>query len=197
MLSIYDQSKIFNRNVMIKVADSQESKILGELIDMNNSQIKNIYNSTFEQLTKSYRNDYFYRSIIATKIFLSRHSLEKSILMHELRIGCVKADLVILNGSSTAYEIKSDVDSFERLEKQLQFYLQVFDYNYVVLPDYKLNKLGLFPANVGVICLTNNNTFKIVKKAKSNVINVNPNTIFDTLRINECQSRASSTISRS
>jgi hypothetical protein len=137
-------------------------------------------------LIKNYRSDFVFRSLIAQKIFLSRHSLSKSVLINELRIGTTKADMVILNGSSTAYEIKSDIDNFARLSNQLTQYIKVFDYVFVVVSHKRLhNVLDSVSNNVGIMVLSESNKIRTQRKAISNKRNVIPSVIFDTLRKDE------------
>ncbi len=190
MTNLYDLQKLFSKKVLLNLAeDVEDNLIYHSLSSYNMNSFSKLYDFLFSEFSTKYRNDLFYRNLIATKIFLSRHSLDKSILINELRIGKSKADLVIINGSSTAYEIKSDVDNLDKLDKQLQDYLKVFDFTYVVIAEENANKLiSVLPAKVGLITLTPKNTFNTLIKSTSNKDNVNPDTIFRSLRINEYKS---------
>ncbi|MBL7149227.1 MAG: sce7726 family protein [Candidatus Cloacimonetes bacterium] len=190
MTNLYDLQKLFSEEVLINLAEGIEDKLVQKsYLNYNMNSFSKLYDFVFSEFSKKYRNDLFYRNLIATKIFLSRHSLDKSVLINELRIGKSKADLVILNGSSTAYEIKSDVDNLDKLDKQLQDYLRVFDFTYVVIAEENATKLvSILPAKVGLISLTPKNTFKTIIKATSNKDYVDPDTIFRSLRINEYKS---------
>lgn len=189
MENLYDLQKLFSEKVLINLAEGLDNNFLQKSFNNSNTNsFPEYYELLFSSFSKSYRNDLYYRNLIVTKIFLSRHSLEKSIILNELRIGKSRADLVILNGSSTGYEIKSDVDNLNKLNKQLQNYLQAFDFTYIVLPEFKLNDLENLPIKVGIICLTKNNTLKTIKKAISNARNIDKNIVFNTLRIDEYKS---------
>lgn len=137
-------------------------------------------------LFKSYRNEYIYKNAIANKILLGRHSLNTSHMLTEFRVGNCKADVVVVNGTSAVYEIKSELDSFSRLENQVKNYLKIFDYINVITSASQVNKLkSILPDKVGILLLTNRNTISTIRESKSNRKNTNPSILFDSLRKNE------------
>src|SRR5690606_10514895 len=73
-----------------------------------------------------HRDEYIYRAAISQKVLMGTHSLRTASMLNEFRIGDCKADLVILNGTATVYEIKSERDSLVRLVKQVESYKRVF-----------------------------------------------------------------------
>lgn len=83
------------------------------------------------------------------------------------------ADVVVSNGHSVAYEIKSELDSTKRLEAQTKGFSEIFEYVHVVYwaDKFTLDELNL-PNNVGAIKSYWNNKgeicFKKVKNAKIN-----------------------------
>ena len=91
----------------------------------------------YRLLFEHYRCEYVYKNAIATKIFLSRHSLQSSLMTDEIRSVKSRGDVAILNGTSTVYEIKSHYDSFDRLDGQLADYKRVFDHIYLVTTEKK------------------------------------------------------------
>ncbi|WP_390899973.1 sce7726 family protein [Yersinia aleksiciae] len=61
----------------------------------------------------------------------------------------------MFNGTSTAYEIKTELDSFDRLDSQLSSYQKVFEHVYIVIPPTKLKLAECsIPSNIGIIILT-------------------------------------------
>ena len=98
-----------------------------------------LYNLLFEK----YRCEYVYKNILVNQLYMrGEHIPQNSTLISELRV-CHhnKADIVIINGKSTVYEIKSKYDSLNRLESQIATYKKVFDRIYVVTCAEK-NKSG-------------------------------------------------------
>ena len=110
----------------------------------------------FELLNKSrFRDDYVYRAAITEKILLGRHNLNTATLLNEVRAGLCKADVVVINGTSTAYEIKSERDSLVRLKNQLENYRKVFAaVNVVVSKSHLSEVLQIATEDVGVITLS-------------------------------------------
>ena len=148
---------------------------LGEFFDW-------VYNLLF----KNYRNEYIYKNVIANKILLGKHSLNTSQMLTEFRVGRSKADVVLLNGASTVYEIKSQYDSFVRLKKQIQAYFEMFDYINVITSPSQAKKLdAILPDKAGILVLTNRNTISTIREPKSNKENINPDILFDSLRKTE------------
>ncbi len=92
----------------------------------------------------------------------------------------------MLNGTSTAYEIKTELDNFGRLAAQISAYSRMFDRIYVVTYADQSNQLCMtLPDFVGVMTLSSAFTLRIVREAKSNADNVHVPTILDALRRGE------------
>ena len=138
----------------------------------------------YSLLLEKYRCEYVYKNTLATSLYLNkRHSLESSLLINELRVGKSRADVVILNGTSTVYEVKSEYDSFERLEAQIADYRKVFDYIYVVTATEKVSAvLDKVEASIGVMKLEDNMRLTRERKAQSNKANTDPAMIFNCMR---------------
>ena len=144
------------------------------------------FDSIFHFLLKNYRNEYVYKNIIANKILLGRHSLKTSQILTEFRIGRNKADIIILNGTSTVYEIKSEFDSFKRLNKQISSYTKAFEYvNIITSPSHIEKALNHLPENIGILSFTERNTISTVRRPKSNLERIDLSILFDSLRKEE------------
>ena len=187
-------SRIFTPLVMDSLVQNGYSPYLTE-ISINSGLLESINPATtlgqfFDQiynlLFKHYRNEYIYKNVIANKILLGKHSLNTSIMLTEFRVSKNKADVVILNGDSTVYEIKSQYDSFARLDKQIQAYFEIFDYINVITSPSQVKKLdSILPDKAGILVLTNRKTISTMREPKSNKENINPAILFDSLRKTE------------
>ena len=145
-----------------------------------------LYEDAYNILKNEYRCEYVYKNAIIQKKFLGTNSLNSAVVFEELVIDNCKADLVIINSKSTVYEIKTELDSLKRLNRQLDTYMNVFEYTYVVTYEKNINSvLKVIPENVGVIILTEKYTLKTIKKAKSNLNNIKSSNMFDMLRKKE------------
>ena len=187
-------SNIFSPIVLDNIASKGSSPFLQELIG-NCSLLRNIdlqlplfqfFNKVYKILFDSYRTEYIYKNVLANKILLSRHSTNNSNILSEFRVGKCKVDIAIINGTSTAYEIKSDFDSYKRLENQLSTYSQVFDKIFVVTSEKQISKLiPILPDHIGMMVLTDQETLLSVREAKSNKHNIIPDVMFDSMRKDE------------
>ena len=90
------------------------------------------YDTIFKRLLREYRYEYIYKNAVAKKILLGKHNLNTAFMLTEFRADDCKADTVILNGTSYVYEIKTEMDSFDRLDRQISAYRKVFDYITVI-----------------------------------------------------------------
>lgn len=80
-----------------------------------------------------------------------------TIIVDELGIlgGATRADIAVVNGQLSAYEIKSARDTLERLPRQVELYSLVFDYVTVVASDVHLKGLvSIVPNTWGVLIAT-------------------------------------------
>ena len=117
---------------------------------------------------------------------MGKHSLKTSQVLTEFRIGKNKADIIILNGTSTVYEIKSEYDSFLRLNRQISSYSKAFEFvNIVTSPSQTEKALNQLPENIGILSFTKRNTISTVRKPKSNIENIDLSILFESLRKEE------------
>ena len=115
------------------------------------------------------RTDYVYRNAIIDKVVVGKHSINTATPIEEFRVGSSLADLVVLNGTSTVYEIKSERDTFRRLASQIENYSKVFERTYVVTSATRLRSLEHdLPKHVGIITLSPNYALQTVREATTN-----------------------------
>ena len=145
-----------------------------------------IFESVYEILRTRYRCEYVYKNAIASEILLGRHSPQTSGLLTEVQVGDSKADLVLINGETVAYEIKTELDSLDRLPSQLISYQSAFDRVYVVSHERYLERLkGRLPNTVGLLCLAGDATISSVREADKDPERLDAGIMFDILRRNE------------
>ena len=183
--------RIFTPVVMDSLAQNGYSPYLSE-VSINSGLIESInpaitlgqfFDQVYKFLFKNYRNEYVYKNVVTNKILFGKYSLNTSQILTEFRVGRSKADVLLLNGTSTVYEIKSQYDSFTRLEKQIQSYFEIFDYINVITSPSQVNKLdSILPDKAGILVLTDRNTISTIREPKSNTENINPAILFDSLR---------------
>ena len=162
--------------------------------DFNPKLKLSTYNDFFKHLYNSmllgYRNEYIYKNTITNKILLGRHNLNTAIAFNEFRIGRSIADLVLLNGTSVVYEIKTEFDSADRLLSQINEYRKSF-INVVVVTHFSLAKkyISFLAKNnltyVGLIYLSRRNTLVEQIKPKADSSHLDISYMFKCLRKGE------------
>ena len=145
-----------------------------------------LFEAIYELLLRFYRCEYVYKNTLASKIIVENHSVDDSFLFMEFWANNSKADVVIVNGTTTVYEIKTELDSFRRLAGQIASYKKLFDeVNVVTHPSITTKVCSILDADIGVIELTSENDLLTVRKAKSDLDRLEPGSVFDSLRHTE------------
>ena len=188
-------ARLFSAAVLKELATKGHSYLAASLLkeadllqEYNPSTIlRFFFDEAYDVLLRKYRNEYVYKNAIAKNILLGRHSLSKTFMLTEFRAGNCKADVVLLNGTSTVYEIKTAYDSMERLSTQIAAYRKVFDNINVITSFSQLAKVeDVIDDDIGIMVLTDSrNSIKIIRKPVSLKEKVQPLVIFDSLRKSE------------
>lgn len=140
----------------------------------------------FHFLSTSLRSEYVFKNAIAEKILLGRHSTRTATMMTEFRAGACKADVVILNGHSTAYEIKSERDTMSRLDDQIISYRKIFEQVVVVTDGCHLDEVfDRTPADVGITVLSERYTLSEKRAPQIDWSRLDPCEMFESLQRSE------------
>lgn len=185
-------SQIFTPSIFKEVVKSTDYTKLNYRIEKHLRDFKkNDYNSVLEflynKLEKNYRNEYLFKNALLNKKLLGTYSLKTTTILNEFKIGSSIADLVLLNGEVRVFEIKTDLDGFDKLEKQINDYKKFADKIYIVVSKNNSSKIEKLysETNIGIIEFTKSNTLKTIKEAVSDKNYFEHLTIFKTLRKNE------------
>lgn len=186
-------NRLFTRNMFCDLINNKNEEIFTYSVKKyvnSNSIIKSkreLIRDIYEYMTREYRNEYIYKNTLLNKLLLGRHSLNTTSALTEIPIGKSKADFVLINGKGVVYEIKTELDSFDRLESQLNDYYKAFKLVYVVTCESNYKKLDeiLAKSNVGICVLTKRNTISTKKEAVEDSSKLDFNTMFKMLRKNE------------
>jgi hypothetical protein len=146
-----------------------------------------IISEIYSYMAKNYRNEYFYQNTLLNKLLLGKHSINTTTALTQISINKSKADFILINGKAVVYEIKTELDSFKRLETQLNDYYKAFSHVCVVTcEDYydKLNSI-LNGTNVGICILTKRNTLNFVKEPLAYCNEISHKCLFKVLHKNE------------
>lgn len=192
-------SRLFSAGVLREMATRGRSPLFARLLVETGLQTRQdavgmptvgaAFEEAFAYLSQSRaRNEYVYRAALTHKILLGVHSLNTASMLTEFRVGTSKADVVILNGTSTVYEIKSDRDSLTRLANQLSNYRKLFAKIYVIAGEAHIQEvLDSTSTDVGVMSLGRKSQIRTEREAADRPDLVCPITIFESLRSTEAR----------
>lgn len=162
-----------------------ESSLRGIIND--SEPLSSFFDAAFAVLTrKNFRYEYAYRAAVTHKILLGTHSLNTASMLSEFRVGSCKADLVILNGTSTVYEIKSERDNLDRLPNQIASYFKVFSRVNVITSETHVDAvLDTVAEDVGILLLSNRLRISTVRDAQERLGDLCPVTLLDSMHRSE------------
>lgn len=151
---------------------------------INNGEI---ISQIYKYMSKNYRNEYFYQNTMLNKLLLGRHSLNTTTALTQIPIAKSKADFIMINGKAIVYEIKTELDSFERLDTQISDYFKAFNHVCVVTCESNFQKISkiLKDTPVGICILSNRNTLQFPKEPEEHNDKLSHEVLFKVLRKKE------------
>lgn len=188
-------TRLFSAAVFREMAKKGRSGLFRRLVEQADliaradprATVGDTFDSAFEILkVAGHRDEYIYRAAISQQVLMGTHSLRTASMLSEFRAGSCKADLVILNGTATVYEIKSERDSLARLANQVENYKRVFaKVNVIASEGHVEGVLATVPDDVGVLCLSKHYQIEPVREAFDCPARICPVTVFESLRTAE------------
>ncbi|MHA6332660.1 sce7726 family protein [Qipengyuania sp. CAU 1752] len=151
--------------------------------------VSQLFEQAFDLLKeRGNRHEYIYKAALTEKVLLGIHSLQTASMLNEFRIGPCKADLVILNGTGTVYEIKSERDSLCRLNDQIHAYSRVFAKVNVIVGKNHLKAVEkCVPKHVGIQVLSDRYQISSMREAEENASRTEAAAIFDAITLQEAK----------
>jgi hypothetical protein len=190
-------SQLFSSSVIREMARNGRSPLFAKLAGQSHllsslsmsERVYSLFEAAFTLLEREgYRDEYIYKAALTHKKLLGKHSLHTASMLTEFRVGECKADLVILNGTSTAYEVKSERDSLSRLKRQVSAYAQVFAQVYVIAAENHVDEVfGTVPEDVGILLLNSRHQISTRREAVDLPGRTSPAAIFDSIRTEEAR----------
>lgn len=190
-------SRLFSSSVVQEMAKKGRSPLFARLASQSrlhgllspSACVSALFDAAFALLKREgYRHEYIYRAALTHKILLGVHSLQTASMMNEFRVGECKADVAILNGTATVYEIKSERDSLNRLERQIAAYSTVFAKVYVIAAEGHVHAVErTVPDFVGIMQLNRRHHISTLREALDQPERTSPNAIFDSIRTAEAR----------
>jgi len=190
-------SRLFSSSVIREMARKGKSPLFARLASQSLllskvpacEPVYRLFEAAFSLLKREgRRHEYIYKAALMHKILLGKHSLQTASMLNEFRVCDCKADLVILNGTATVYEVKSERDSLSRLERQVNAYTKVFGQVYVIAAENHIGEvMGSVPEDIGILQLTRRHQISTLREAVDRRENTSPEAIFDSIRTEEAR----------
>lgn len=183
-------NSFFSRKLVRALADPDHSQPIFDkeyvdlLLEMGCGTVGEGLAGLYSFLFKYHRNEYIYKNELFNKILLGIHSPRTSTAFEELPIASSVADFMVLNGSASVYEIKTDLDNLQRLEAQVADYYSAFDRVTIVCGAKSVEVLMKRYVNsaLGILELTDRGTLHWCKKPSSVHESLSHLTLFNLLR---------------
>ncbi len=189
-------NRFFTQNTFKQIlSKNDDSEVYNTVITrfVNNPYSKNynqIFSEIYRHMKHNYRNEYFYKNTLINKLLLGIHKPTTTTALSEVPISKSKADFVLINGKAVVYEIKTELDTFDRLENQLTDYYKAFNHASVLttVSYQKIIEEKLKGTPVGICLLTTENTIREIKKPLRFDDALDPKVIFKVLNKEEFES---------
>jgi hypothetical protein len=190
-------SRLFSSSVIRELARKGKSPLFSRLCGQSllpktlskTARVSDVFERAFSILCRQgWRHEYVYKAALTHRILLGKHNLRTASMLNEFRVGECKADLAILNGTGTVYEVKSERDSLSRLERQIAAYRTVFARVLVIAGENHIDSvLSAVPNDVGVLRLDNRFRISTVREAADAPERTSAAAIFDCIRTQEAK----------
>lgn len=186
----YALSQVFSPTLVKRIDDEVHEESIKSLLQFSGLypvdtewELRRGLGIAYQYLRHNYRCEYVYKNEIANQLLLRFHNDNSATLLREVTSDRSIADIVIINGQTVAYEIKTELDNFDRLAGQLSSYQSLYDCLYIVTHAGAVEAIrGIADATVGIIVLDANAQLETVRLATPTTNLFNPGKAVITLR---------------
>lgn len=191
-----DYSSLFSRNQVLSWFKNDFSSINAKILRYDrkvlcrqNWTYLNYLKKVYKIIEQQYQNEYILKNSFLNQWLREELGSTNSVIFNEYRVGNAIADIVIFNGVSKAFEIKTALDTKFRLSNQLANYKKAFNEVYIVVPESKLDLYNDIEKDIGVIAFTKKveRKFFLLRQAKNQQY-IDPTTIMNILHTLEYKS---------
>ncbi len=192
-----DYSSLFSRSVAELWIKSNFDSI-NYKIERYDSKWQNSSNATYldylkyvyQILEKNYQNEYIFKNSFLNEWLIKEIGHNNTKVFNEFRVGNAVADLVMFNGKSKVFEIKTEFDSSKRLNLQIENYSKAFNQIFLIVPESKLSIYSKFDKSIGLISFNNNEKSEKFTLQRDAITNdeIDSETIMKVLHTNEYKS---------
>lgn len=140
----------------------------------------------YRAIEQNYPTEYVYKNAFLNEWLIKELGEANAKIFSEFRLGKAVADLVMFNGVSKVFEIKTALDSVLRLDNQIEQYNDIFNEIYLIVPDAKIEQYLKYENHIGIISFSNERVkrFELVRNPIRNM-NIKPNSLMNVLHTKE------------
>lgn len=187
-------NRLFTQNIFFDMVHDSNNATYGTVIQryVNDAEDKDngtLISEIYRFMSKEYRNEYFYQNTLLNTLLLGIHSINTTTALTQIPVSKSKADFILINGKAVVYEIKTELDTFDRLDTQLRDYFKAFNHVCVVTSESQYERAVSLLADtpVGIYVLTRKNTIssKLKKEPMEDNSSLDYTTIFKVLHKRE------------
>ena len=187
-------NNFFSQKTFRQCFEKKDDTVYKEVIkryisDADGKDNAKLISEIYTVLKKGYRNEYYYKNTLLNKLLLGIHSVNTTTALTEIPIAKSKADFVLINGKAVVYEIKTEMDNFDRLENQINDYYKAFDHVAVVTCKENLQvlkkKIEMIGKPVGIYILQKRGTITTIQKPQAYSVELDAEILFKILRKQE------------
>lgn len=170
LIRLRDFSSAFSRSAFIDVLNFNDYSHFNWLVSkydiLRCATYSDLLKKSYSVISKCYRCEYVYKNELI-KLLLKKYGTRNSVYFNEFRVGNSIADMVMFNGESKAFEIKTEYDTPRRLDKQMDDYKRFFDKCYIIVPEDKVDEYrDIVESTTGIIAMSRNNGRIILKEIR-------------------------------
>ncbi len=148
---------------------------------------RTLISEIYSYIQENHRNEYFYKNSLLNSLLINNpeHNPLTTVALTEIPIAKSKVDFVLINGQANVYEIKTELDNFDRLETQLRDYFKAFDHvSVVTAPVYEEKVQDVLGENkyVGIYILSDSGKLNRIRKPEEFRKSLDKTTMFKILR---------------
>lgn len=135
----------------------------------------------YRYLANHYKDEYYFKNEMLNQLV----GLKDTAIV-ELPVSGAIADFIVVNDSATAYEIKTTLDNFDRLESQISDYSRAFAKVSVVISSEKLKSLlqKIDNSKIGIVIETDGQFF-VYREPVADMNHLSHRAMFGILRKTE------------
>ena len=192
--SLRSLAELFSNSLMSKAIIGDRSDLLSNRIRKhffnipvgNGCNYSDFFKSLYQELSLLYANEYIFKNTILNAVRRD-DKYKDSVILDEFTIGKSIADMVIINGKTEIYEIKTLLDKPDRLGQQLKSYYQAVTLVNVVIHKSELDKYMIYLGSdpCGILVNSVKNGLERIRKPEAFSDYLNHTTLFKLLRKNE------------